>query len=414
MGGALQKAKDKISQSSENDLIDSGYAHQCEKRMGFDNWRTFSSFAIDPNQSDTMYVAIEYKGVYKSEDEGETWTSKNKGLRGYASSLDLKVPCHEQHPLLVIDPTNSQRLFLTSASSPGYLTDMNSENAGLYESVDGGESWHQLFKNNMNAWTYEALAMDPKDPQTVYVGTTAMPASYDEADLNKLFVTKGIIYKTVNGGNDWEELATGLVPDLRSGKIFINPFDPNNIIFTTMALASNKGGGSTQGTQMGILESNDAGATWVQLQSLPKDERAIAEADISKNFQNIFITVRKQDQNESKYYSKDGGITFNQVNTAVNKFGFDPHDSKGLRLLGFSVFGTPGNLFESLDGGKTWHTYSSLPKGVNNELRISNIVWDPNNKDLVYLNGEQGNIWKSVDGGKTWENILNLDKLVIP
>lgn len=404
---AFQKAKKSLSQG---DLID-GYPHECQKRMGFDNWRTFRSFAIDPQDSKILYVAIEYKGVYKSQDGGKTWTSKNKGLKGYPSKNDPQIPCQEQHPLLTVDPSNSKRLLLTSASSPGTLKDMNSENGGVYESIDAGESWHQLFNENMNAWTYEALALNPKDTSTVYVGTTAMAASYDEADPNKTFVKKGIVYKTQNAGKNWEELATGIVPDLRSGRLFVNPDDPAHIIFTTIALPSNKGGGVVRDEQLGIIETKDAGQTWKQVESLPKNQRAIAEAEIaSQNFQNMFISVRSSNGGESKYYTLDGGKTFNNTTTSLNLFRYDPHDLKGLRLLGYNLF-SGRSLYESLDGGKTWQTYSDLPKEVNNELRISNIVWDPNNKDVVYLNGEKGKIWKSENNGKTWQLILSLDTI---
>lgn len=410
IGDTFNKIKDNVPKQNQSALID-GYPHECEKRMGFDNWRTFSSFAIDPQNTNTLYVAVEYKGVFKSQDAGKNWQEINKGLRGYPSKSNEKQPCQEQHPSLVIDPTNSNRLLLTSASSPGKLTDINSENGGLYESTDAGENWHQLFSQDMSAWTYEAIAIDTKNPQTLYVGTTSMPASYDEADPNKIFVKDGIIYKSTDSGKNWKELKTGFVPNLRSGKIFINPKNPNHILFTTLALPSNRGGGKVESQQLGILQSTDGGENWKPLESLPKDQRAITKADISNNFQNIFISANQSNQTELMYFSLDGGKTFAQTQTQVNVFKFDPHDPNGLRLLGFNVYANSRSLFESLDGGKTWHDFGNLPQEASNQLRVSNIVWNPNDRNLVYLNGEKGNVWKSQDGGKTWENILNLSKL---
>lgn len=400
-----------LAKNSTSEII-SGYPHQCQKRMGFDNWRTFNALAVDPQDSQTLYVAVEYKGVYKSQDGGQTWVAKNQGIRGYPDQDNPQLPCPEQHPSLIIDKKDSQRLLMTSASSPGKLTDMNSESGGLYETTDGGETWHQLFSDNMSAWTYEALAIDPTDSETIYVGTTAMAASYDEADPNIIFVNEGIIYKTTNSGKKWQELKTGLVPDLRAGKIFINPENASHLIFTTMALPANKGGGQVKNDQLGILESKDGGESWTQLTSLPQSARAVAEADLAPtNFNHMFMTARLADGNEDKYYSLDGGKSFNQVRTTVNLFRYDPHDTQGLRLLGLNIFTSSRSLFESLDGGKTWTAYGSLPKEVSNDLRVSNIVWDPSNANTVYLNGDQANIWKSTDKGRTWVNILNLEKL---
>lgn len=408
VSNAFQTIKEKITSETQSELID-GYPHECARRMGFDNYRTFRAFVIDPQDSDVLYAAVEYKGVYKSVDAGKTWDKKIKGLRSYPDKANLQIPCIEQHPLLVIDPTNSQRLILTSAASPGTLTDPNSESGGVYESVNGGESWQQLFSETMNAWTYEAFAFDPTNSQTMYVGTTAMATSHSEADPDKLFVTKGIVYKTADSGKNWEELPTGFVKDLRAGRIFVSSFDPKHILFTTIALPANTGGGQTQSEQTGILESKDGGKTWKTLESLPKDQRAIAQAAMSANFKNMFISVRQSDGQESLYYSTDTAHSFTKTNAQVNLFNFDPHDPRGLRLLGLNVYAAPRTIFESLDGGKTWSSYSQLPKEATSETRVSNIVWDPTNKDVVYMNGDEGRVWKSVDGGKTWESILSLD-----
>lgn len=410
-GKLLQNTRNEVSPASQSDIID-GYPRECEKRMGFDNYRSFNAFALDPANSNTMYVAVEYKGVYKSQDGGKTWNAKNKGLRGYPSKKNPQFPCPEQHPLLVVDPTNSQRLLLTSAANPGTLKDMNSESGGVYESLNGGESWHLLFNEKMNAWTYEALVIDPANPQTIFVGTTAMPASHNQADPNKIFVTQGIVYKTNDGGKTWKELPTGIVSYLRSGHLFINPDNSNHLLFTTLALPPNKGGGTIQSKQVGVLETRDGGKTWKKMETLPEDLRAIRESAVApSNFNNIFLSIAKSNEEEVKLYSLDRGKTFNVVTTQVNFFRYDPHDSTGLRLLGLNLYTTPRTLFESLDGGKTWNSYSSIPKEATNELRISNIIWDPQNKNVVFLNGDEGKVWKSEDGGKTWQLILSLEIL---
>ncbi len=410
-GNILKIGEEKDSQEIISEVID-GHPQECAKRLGFDNYRTFHSFAIDPQDSKTLYVAVEFKGVFKSQDGGTTWRAITKGLRGYPKRQDPGQPCHDQHPNLIVDPSNPKRLLLTSSTSPGFLTDPSSENGGVYESTDGGDSWHQLFDQDMNAWTYEALVIDPTDNKTVYVGTNALPASHREADPNKIYVKKGIIYKTTNGGDSWQELPTGLVPYLRSGRLFINPENTKELLFTTMALPANQGGGQVQSDQLGIVHSADGGESWQSLKSLPKNHGAIREADVSpQNFKNIFIYASPSNQQEFKYYSQDGGQTFSRADTQANLFRYDPNDKTGLRLLGLSVYAQPRTIFESLDGGKSWHPYSSLPKEVTNDIRVSNIVWDPQVKNTVYLNGDEGKIWKSVDGGQTWELILSLEKL---
>jgi ABC-2 type transport system ATP-binding protein len=82
-------------------------------------------------------------------------------------------------------------------------------------------------------------------------------------------------------------------------------------------------------------------------------------------------------------------------------------------LLGYAPFASDStSLWQSHDGGATWTPLGgSLPKEVDgqaNGVRISNIVWDPNNANMVYASGNKGLVWKSTDGGKTWTTLATL------
>ena len=119
--------------------------------------------------------------------------------------------------------------------------------------------------------------------------------------------------------------------------------------------------------------------------------------------------LASKDNFDKVYYSLDGTLV--EANTPVNFARYDPYDTTGMRLMGFNLYAQPDDLFESLDGGKTWNTIGKLPSGITNSDRASHLAFDPLDKDTIYLNADKARLWKSADKGKTWETLLNLENL---
>lgn len=93
------------------------------------------SFAIDPNNNDTIYAAIgsgysDLSDIYKSTDRGETWldlnVSSTSGVIPRMAGNDVLRGAGER---LYVDPQNSDTLYF------------GSRNDGLFVSRDGGATW---------------------------------------------------------------------------------------------------------------------------------------------------------------------------------------------------------------------------------------------------------------------------------
>lgn len=379
---------------------------QCKPQLGFDNYRTYHSFVINPKNNREMYINIEYKGFYKSVDGGRTWSFSGKGIKAWPRSDDTSLPCHQLHFSLSTDPSNQQRLLLPGGSGPGTLSEL--QVGGLSESLDGGATWHQLFTGDMSAYTTNSVT-DPRDGKIIYVATAALPGSNLEADPNKIFVTKGVVYKTVDGGKTWEELPTGFYIHLRVTGLFLNPQNPDHLLISTMGLppGTNTDKKATS-EQWGFLQTKDAGKTWTTLDST--FGIGIRFVDVSPTNFNHFFILASKDNIDKIFYSIDGS-SLNEVHTPVNLARYDPHQKDGMRLVGLNVYTQPDDIFESLDGGKTWNPIGKLPKEITNNNGVSNIVFDPLDKNILYLNGDMGRIWKSTDNGKTWELLLSVEIL---
>ena len=389
--------------SKEKSDVILSYPIRCNASMGFDNYRTEQAFAINPKNNQEMYINVEYRGFYKSVDGGKTWNFSGKGIKALPRSDDPTKPCRQLHFSLYLDPSDSQRILLPGGSAPGRVGEGL---GGLVESLDGGKSWHQLFTQNMSAYT-ENVVTDTKN-NAIYVTTAALSQESSGPDQGKLFISKGIVYKSIDGGKNWEELPTEWYPHLRATGLFIDSINPENILIATLGLPSGSNVDKKSTTeQWGFIETKDGGKTWSKLESTKGI--GVRYVDVSPISLNRFYMLASKDDTDKVYYSLDG--TLIEANTPVNFARYDPYDKTGMRLIGFSLYAQPDDLYESFDGGQTWNMVGKLPQGITNSNRASHLVFDPFDRNTIYINADRARLWKSTDKGKTWENLLDLEKL---
>lgn len=111
---------------------------------------------------------------------------------------------------------------------------------GVWKSVNAGERWEPLndFLPNL---AVSAMAMDPAAPDTIYAGTGEGFSNFDA-------VRGAGIFKTTDGGANWEHLAATKTPDFHYVmKIVVSKADPNRVYAAT---------------RTGVWRSLNAGETW--------------------------------------------------------------------------------------------------------------------------------------------------------
>ncbi len=156
---------------------------------GFD-WPGIHSICVDPRDSSVLRVAVSCGGVWRGDDDGQTWTLSARGMRAAYMPPDLSADEAIQDPHCMVQ----------CSAAPDTLWVQHHN--GVFRSRDGGSSWQEL-QVAPSSFGF-AVAVHPTDPQTAWF----IPAVKDECRVpvdGQLCVTR-----TRDGGDSFEQLRLGL------------------------------------------------------------------------------------------------------------------------------------------------------------------------------------------------------------
>lgn len=266
--------------------------------------------------------------------------------------------------------------------------------AGVNPLGIGGTRWISLGPTN-GAGRMTSLAPHPTLAGTVYVGAAG-----------------GGVWKTENGGATWRPLTEDLA-DLSVGALALAPSSPN-----TIYLGTGEGGFGNFIPGIGLLTSNDGGATW----SLPVTV-------IARSFFRISVHPTRPQElvagtENGGIRSTDGGRNWSFVIPqstygAVTEIARAPGNADLLYAATWCVFGCnvgASRILKSTDGGVTWTSKSAgLPITVDDPFfeRFS-LAMSPSNPQVLYVaaglsnfagNRVSSHVYKSVDGGESWVDL---------
>jgi len=144
---------------------------------------------VDPSEPDRIFVAISAAGVFRSDDGGETWHPKNRGLRsGSIPDEDAEVGHCVHH--LAMHPSRPNVLYMQK-----HWDIMRTDNSA--------ESWEEVSGNLPTDFGF-AIDVHAHEPETIYVVPIKSDSEHFPLD-GKLRV-----YRSRTGGNEWEPLTNGL------------------------------------------------------------------------------------------------------------------------------------------------------------------------------------------------------------
>ncbi|MFN3848045.1 MAG: 3-coathanger stack domain-containing protein [Spirosomataceae bacterium] len=358
------------------------------------------NLCLDPSNANTIYAAATGFGVIKSTDAGVTWAAT-----GTSTFSPLKVLVH---------PTNSNKVFVTSSS-------------GIYESSNGGTSWTRRLAQRV-----EDIEFKPDDANIMY-------SSGSSANTTT-------IHRSTDGGITWSAITSGIT---NSGRTLLG-VSPNNadVVYAVQA----------NGDAFGRLyKSTDAGLTFTTT--------IVGDIGAGTNYfgydgttaggqagYDMAIAVNPNDVNDLSiagivvWRSTNGGTSFTQATvwTWGNSTGYNHADVHALEYIGNMLYsGSDGGIFRtdySITGGNSW-TDMSAGLGIRQFYRIANskttgIVWgggaqdngttvrqasgafadwlgadgmdiviNPDNDLNMIGTTQYGSIYRTTDGGNTRVNL---------
>ena len=230
--------------------------------------------------------------------------------------------------------------------------------------------------------------------------------------------TGGGVWKTTDGGINWEPVSDGSVFGTGSvGAIGLSDSDPNTI-YVGMGESPIRGNVSHGD---GVYKSTDGGKTWKHIGL--EDTRQISRIRVHpKNPDIVYVAAQGHvwapNEQRGVFRSRDGGKTWEKVLYRSDKAGacdliIDPTNPNNIYAGFWEVHrkpwtmesGGPGSgIFKSTDGGDTWTEITrntGLPRGT---IGIVGITVSPANPDRLWtiVEAEDGGVFRSDNGGRTW------------
>jgi photosystem II stability/assembly factor-like uncharacterized protein len=347
------------------------------------------SLAYDPKNPDRIFLGTSSGTLYLSSDGGSNWSRLAHLGRSSEMVLDH----------VVLSPTNKKIIYVSAWSvesttgdlfrskdggkSWDLLPEMHGKSIraldmalsdseiliagaldGVFRSHDGGDNWERISpENHAEIKNIESVAIDPVNPDVIYVGTWHLP------------------WKTNDGGKTWHNIKKGVIDDSDVFSIIIDPSDPS-VVFASAC--------------SGIYKSETAGELFHKIQGIPYSARRTRTLRMDPTNHNVIYSGTT----EGLWKTTDGGATWKRMtgaNIVVNDVMVDPRNSARVLLAT-----DRGGVLASDDAA---FSFTASNHGFAHR-QVASLLVDRNDSAVLYaglLNDKEfGGVFVSHDAGQSW------------
>ena len=277
---------------------------------------------------------------------------------------------------------------------------VGSGHGSLWKTTNNGVTFSPAF-DNQNSYAIGAIAIDPTNPNIVWVGTG------ENNNQNNVIYGDGV-YKSEDGGKSWKNM--GIKESRQVGGIVVDP-DDGNIVYVAAYGPSRIAGGDR-----GIFKTTDGGKTWKNVLFVSKYTGAF-EIHMDPRYSNLlYASMHQRMRNlytgvyggpESAIYrSTDGGNTWDKMSKGLpaadmGRIGLAISPVNPDVVYAIIEAAKEGGVYKSTDRGVSWKKQSSYVSSY--PFYFQKLFCDTKNVDRVY----SMDVFMQVtnDGGKNWENL---------
>jgi len=351
---------------------------------------------IDPTNSRVIYAALwntrrppwfTYSptngpggGIYKSIDGGTTWKQLTAGLpcEGIGRTGIALSAANPRRVYALVDcllPEGAPASATTAPAAGGLTEKRQPRQGGFFRSDDGGASWTRLSSDESlwgRGWYFGKLAVDPKDPDLVYVSNVSVSRSHDGGK-------SWVALRGSPGGDDYHQL-------------WISPHDSNMMI-----VASDQGAIITHNAK-----GDPKAVTWSSWLNQPTAQMYHISVDYRSPY---WVTGAQQDSGAVAVRSRGKFAEISTRDWEPIGPGGESGYTAGDSLHPGIVFGGTGERWNletnaQLKGTKPPKARESVPERADWTQPLVFSKADP--RALYYASQF---VYKSIDGAKTWAQL---------
>jgi photosystem II stability/assembly factor-like uncharacterized protein len=395
-----------------------------------------NALAIDPQNPSTIYAGTTNFGLLKSTDGGASFSNVSTGLPDNPSGAVNVL-------FLAMDRHNPSALYAGSQLNQNGLTTFG----GTFKSTDGAENWNPVSTSGLVATSVNSLAIDTKNSGTLYAaaggrvfkstesganwkevysapptddGRSIYPASVVATDPQvpgTIYVGIGDnsdggggVFKSEDGGASWTRFRLPRGGGVRG--LAVDPQNPGTIYAwigvgwycPLCPINSNSGSG--------LFKSSDGAASWTELKSLAPFGAVTNLWIDPQNSATLYAQTYRGINPGTLAKSTDGGASWSAVTPTLPSFSGEDYQAVSVTVSSLAIDPQDSNtvcaisahdgVFKSTDGAATWSAANfSLPSDSSGSVRVSLLVFDPQNSSKLYARTSSG-VFRSTDGGASW------------
>lgn len=385
--------------------------------------------AAGPGQPPVLLALHPTDGLFRSEDGGAHWAHAGDDLR---------------------NPWNAWWLTSVAMNREGDLAAIGTRESGLFLSADAGRTWHSGgIGFDLSVDQISCVRFDPRDDQHLLIGTNAglfqsvdggqscqrcplptpgpvpsrvLTIAFHPADSLKVYVAlegEGL-FASNDGGRAWEAAGNGLLS--APACLSINPSQPGDALaggpdgvarwrpearrwvpmgaglsrgadVTTLLRLPGDGQRVLAGTRNGrLFRSDDGGERWTRLAGAPPQPGPLT---LARGGDAALYLVG----GGGLFRSRDDGTTWAACDDGLP--GMAPRAAAAPDRMGRLLVGGGGGLCETTDFGDSWRRLGEGLRGP--QLALNDLRADPRDPQRLAA-ATEGGVVLSEDGGATWRS----------